>query len=216
MPLTLRALTTLAEVKVELGITDTLKDTLLEKYINTASDVVLKHIDRKLIYGSYEGEEYPGSGTTDLYIREYPIVSISQILLDECELVEADDDYTLTDVDKEEGKIYRSNGWNQNLKSFGPLTNTPYAEALRNVEIDYIAGYCTQHQVDEAVAGCAERNLPYDIEWVVTDMVSQMYRVNCTKNQGQAEYKAGKVSIKWSDLLEVHSDTLSFYERRYV
>jgi hypothetical protein len=122
-------------------------------------------------------------------------------------------DYILTVQDKEDGKVYRSCGWDSSNRTFGVLTSTAYNERLRNISIDYTAGYCTPEQ--ETAEECT-RTLPYDIEGAIIAMVSRAYKIYCTQTQGQASYKAGSVSIVWKDILGEQSDVVDFYKRRFV
>ncbi len=211
MPISARALTTLDTVKNELGITDTSKDEMLIRYINIASDYFLNAVDRKLIKGVYNSEKYRGDGSTDLYLNEYPIVSIEKIEESGSELT-VDDDYELTETDKEAGSVYKNDGWDRDSRSFGILTNTYYNERLRNIEVDYTAGYCTPQQVIDTT--CTVRTLPYDIEGVVIDMAVKAFKIQCTKTQGQKSYKAGTVTIQWNDILNVHENVIQLYKRK--
>lgn len=215
MPLSARALTLLETVKEDLGITDATNDTLLERYINEASDFILGEIDRKFIRLTFTSERYEGHNSTDLYLREYPIQSIEKIELLDVELVEADEDYELTDRDKEAGRVYRELGWDAQNRQFGPLTNTPYGERIRNIKVDYTSGFCTPHQ-DTGLSLCT-RDMPYDIEGLIINMVNIAFGKFCTGTKGQSSYKAGSRTISWRDCLnQCEKDILLRYERKDV
>ena len=212
MPLVLNALTTLEIIKEELRITVTDNDSLLERYINAASEFIIKYIDRDLIRKVYEGERHTGSGATEMYLEQYPVESIESILIDDYELIEADGDYEITANDKKIGKIYRQSMWPIASKVYGDLTATVYSEADRNITIDYTAGYCTLKQ--DAAAECT-RNLPYDIEEVCIGLVARRFNIHCAGNQGQQNIKIGPFQTTWRSLLDdEYIATLEKYKRR--
>lgn len=213
MPLSPRALTTLATVKSELGITDTASDTLLERYINSSSDAIIKMIERDLVHTVYTGERYQGSGATKLYLKDWPIVSIQKIEVDDVGEYIVGDDYELTDRDKREGTVYNQYMWPKVSKTFGDLTTTVGAEEERSITIDYTAGYCTPNQVTGLV--CPLRTLPYDLEDLVIDMVATAYGQYCTHTKGQKSYKAGGRTIEWLNMLNDNQKAIINSYKRY-
>src|SRR5687767_9662092 len=83
MPLVGNALTTLAQVKLHIGIeaSDTSQDGLLEFYINGASEFIERYTRRKFAKGDYT-LKLNGEGFARLYLPNYPIVSIGSVKID--------------------------------------------------------------------------------------------------------------------------------------
>ena len=212
MPLEENALTLLSIIKEELEITITDNDSILERYINAASEFILKYVERDLIRKTYTDERYVGTDSTLLYLDNYPVESITSIFIDDYELDETDGDYEITESDKEIGKLYRQAIWPATSKIYGDLTATAYNESERNITVTYIAGYCTPKQDDESEC---TRNLPYDIEEVCIGLVSRRYNIRCAGNQGQQNIKIGQFQTTWRSLLDdEYIAVLEKYKRR--
>jgi hypothetical protein len=133
-------LTTLANVKAELGITNTASDALLTRYISVASDSVAVYCRRSFLQQSYQEtiRASPFIDSASMVNQPYflilrgglPLISISQLILDADiagtgPLVEGID----FEVDYEAGQIFRL--WSDlRMRWF-----------FRMVQITYIAGF---------------------------------------------------------------------------
>ena len=85
------ALTTIAAVKLHLGITDATDDALLTQLINQASDDIETRCNRTLTRETRTAEACEVAGDT-FYLDLYPVASVASITVDG----EAVTDYTLT------------------------------------------------------------------------------------------------------------------------
>ena len=150
-------LVNLDNVKLKLKITDDSQDILLQRYIDTVSGKVEKIIGRPIELDTYS-ETYTGTATTSLMLRNYPIVSIEKIVVDEEEI----DDYTILNQNKQPGKVYREGLWE--IKGYeNQLTNIVNGSDVRHIEniaIDYTAGYS---------------EVPLDIQDIVVEEVKRRY-----------------------------------------
>ena len=212
MPLVEHALTTLETVKEELSISDNDNDALLMRYINSASDFIIKYVERDLVKKAYTDERYSGNSSVEIYLKNYPIVSIEKIEIDNYELVESDEDYELSEEDKKVGRIYRELIWPRVSKVYGDLTNTRYEDDERNITISYTAGYCTPKQED---AEECTRDLPYDLEDVCIGLVSRRYNIHCAGAQGQSNIAIGQFKTTWLSIIDdEYKAVLEKYKRR--
>ena len=125
------ALVTLSELKTFLGITDDSQDTVLQIYVDSANVFVKKYCERDLEETSYLREQYDGSGTAELVLRQYPLISVEGVWVEGDELDESTDN---TDQD----------GWYIYKEETGILRHRLYWDRARgNIEVSYTAGYET-------------------------------------------------------------------------
>jgi hypothetical protein len=74
------SLDTLTNVKLRLGITTSADDTLLTALMDTADRWVLEHCDRDFAGGTYT--EYHSAGGTHVFLRNYPVQSVTSVKVD--------------------------------------------------------------------------------------------------------------------------------------
>jgi uncharacterized phiE125 gp8 family phage protein len=124
------ALCTLAELKAYLNISGSGSDTLLEGFVDRASQEIETKCRRKLRKRTYTDERYDGDGMSPvLKVREYPIVSVTSLYDDTGRDFEAvslidSDDY---EIDADAGMVTR--------------TDSVFAKGTANIKITYLAGY---------------------------------------------------------------------------
>lgn len=72
----------LADLKLWLGITDSLNDVMLQRVITNLSQRILSKLGRPdgIKSASYT-ESYDGTGTSQLSLRHYPIISVASLLI---------------------------------------------------------------------------------------------------------------------------------------
>jgi hypothetical protein len=73
------ALTTLAQAKCDLDITDETHDPVLEKLIDRASDIIERWAGRKFKTRTYDREVYSGVSGTRLILDQYPVTRIGRV-----------------------------------------------------------------------------------------------------------------------------------------
>lgn len=90
------ALTSEADVKESLGITGTSQDNLIRRKINQATDMIEafcgKNNGQHFASTTYTNEEYDGTGTNQLILRNNPVISLSNF--SERNTTENDNDWT--------------------------------------------------------------------------------------------------------------------------
>jgi hypothetical protein len=73
------ALTSLAQVKLYLDITDEASDPLLEKLIDRATDIIERWAGRKFMSRTYDRERYSGIEGRVLVLDQYPITRVGRV-----------------------------------------------------------------------------------------------------------------------------------------
>src|SRR3990167_8793398 len=76
---TRKAFTTLARAKAFLGISNDSKDTLLTILINHITGFIEAYLKRSLLSQTYTNEEYDGTGTETLVLKQFPVTAISSL-----------------------------------------------------------------------------------------------------------------------------------------
>jgi len=107
-------LTTLARLKSVLGVTSTTDDTVMTNAIGRASAAAEKYCGRTFVRQTYT-ELGPAFGGIEFLTKEAPVVALGTVTFNS---------NTLTDVtvgDKQQGVLYRKNGFDWTAQSFGGL-----------------------------------------------------------------------------------------------
>lgn len=114
---------TLNDMKSFLGIpsTQTGKDTLLENLLDSYNDMIEDYLGVTCINSSYT-EVYDGDGADTLFVKHYPIVSVTSLSIDGD--IISSSDY----------KIYSKEGYIR-------YTEGVFTKDFKNVSIIYTAGY---------------------------------------------------------------------------
>lgn len=161
MALNDNALTELATVKAELGITDASQDAKIERLINAVSSAIDKHCRRVFARGTLS-EKVAGKGTPTIMIARPPIVSIASLDEDGEVYVEGDDFEIRSD---DAGIIRRiGGGWTWYTLATGGIKHDALAGYERKlITVDYDGGFTTPHQVTATIYP-GPATLPSDVE----------------------------------------------------
>jgi len=125
MALEENALVSLADLKVYFKLTNTDFDTVLEILINHISTTFDKAVVRNLAEQTYSNQLYDGNNKRRLYLKHYPINSVSAITENEVELTEGDDEDFMRYADG--GYLWRVGG--------------TWAGGNQNIDVTYKGGY---------------------------------------------------------------------------
>lgn len=201
MALPANALTTLATVYDELTgdvATDNGGpiDLRLERYIRGASALVRQVCGRDFEFAQAVVEKAAGYGFTFLYARRFPIVTLTQVKVNDGVLDASS--YELRDAGTERSKVYRAAGW------YWSASTAPTPEPLpvpgtekRNIELTYDGGYVTPQQV--FLGTFPTRTLPDDLEDAVVELVVSRWRGRGVDKRAVQESGQNK-SITWGGL----------------
>ncbi len=153
MALVAYALTTLANLKEVLGITDGESDVLLTNIINRATDIIESYCnDRRFKSTIYANEEYDGTGTKYINATHFPITAVTSYQENNGTPGTPDWDSLQSDYVK---YIDSGDGPGQFFYAYG------FVDGARNFRFSYTAGYAT---------------IPYDLEEACLQLCSWIYK----------------------------------------
>jgi hypothetical protein len=173
MVLAANALTTLADVKVELDITDATHDAYLETLINSVSTQIETFLQRQLESVTAFEEMVPGYGLYKLRVSRTPVLTVTAVELFSTAVPSVFYTFDLTDLQIENpngGVLYYPGGWPWTV----PLTRgTIKADPIPGqewpaIKVTYDGGY--------ALPAAVTPTLPADIQRACTIAVSTEYR----------------------------------------
>lgn len=163
------ALTTLAEVKGELGIAcdDVEHDRQIRRRINAVSTTIERFLSRELRYEAGRVETIRSYGGVRVRVRKPPVVTLTLVenvslsgplLVDPIELVDV-----IVEDEGETGILYRVSGWPDTAAHTCSIARDPLPGTEGpGVRVTYDGGYVLPQQAcdDDSL----ERSLPEDIE----------------------------------------------------
>lgn len=165
MALREQALTTLATVRSELSLTSSADDTYLCRLIEGASDFIAQYCNRDF-YKATVTEKVKGFGAVRIVLSRTPIISIASISYLGSTI--DSDSYEIENAST--GFLYRSAGWNWTAQLWLNTTDDVAVGSERAAfSATYTGGYVTPNQ-------SGTRTLPYDLEDVCIQLVTQRYR----------------------------------------
>jgi len=169
------ALISLADVKEGLGITDSSQDNLLTRYINQATDMIERFCNgRRFKQTTYTDEEYSGSETQYLDLKNYPVSSITKLER------RTSSDYSVSDFDDIDTSDYILNQANEN--DYGQIYYPAgFLNGIRNYRVTYVAGYSA---------------IPNDLEEACGKLVSYLLKT-ANKNEGIKSETLGRYSVTY-------------------
>lgn len=187
-------LTTLAAVKLEAGLasTDTTHDALIESLISSASAGIRLYLDREITRTTHTSEVYSVNGSQLLYLQEYPIKTLTSVLLAGATLT-VNVDYYMNAEDAKAGRIYRPGGWVGNYYSRGTFPDV-YAGA-RDISVTYTAGWYLP--ADAGYVAGADDSLPVAIQSACNRAVLTRFRTTQANADGIKQYSEGGISTTW-------------------
>lgn len=169
------ALTSLANLKEYLGITDNSKDNLLENIINRATDMIENYCDgRRFVSTLYTNEEYDGTGTFFINARNFPITALNAYERNQGNVGDTDWESLQSDFVK---FIDGGQGPGQFYYKMG------FIRGVRNYRFTYTAGYTT---------------VPYDLEEACLELCVYIYKDKQSKglkSETLGEYSYTKESF---------------------
>ncbi len=186
------ALTTRANIKSLIGISDTSLDALIDLLIPQADAIIKGYLHREIEQATYT-EYYDGSGDKVLLLNQTPVQSITSVHLDSdgyygdgtdafpassalvegTDFVLRKDDATATEVSKSGILYHTGKGWPRPFsRRQGQLTSYP-GSGMGNIKVVYVAGWAT---------------VPADIQFAANKVVVSM--MQSRKMAGRVESKS--------------------------
>lgn len=130
------SLTTTANVKSFLNITTSTDDALVARLVTAASAFILAWLNRDLFSNSYT-EVRDGTGTSFLTLRQFPIISVQSVLVNNVAVPLAPNSV--------------SYGYGFDDKRLW-LTGATWSRGVRNVTVQYTAGLASTGQTQQVTA----------------------------------------------------------------
>lgn len=202
------ALTTLYALKTSLGIDpaeeDAQRDATLVQLINAASAWLETQLGRKLGKSTYR-QRYCGTGTQQLSLEQYPIVSVERI-------TDTFTGETITDFDFNEtgeiGVLFREDGWTYRGHIGGLAYD--YIAPRKYLEVQYVAGYILPKDATEDHPA----TLPADLEAIVWYMIAQQWAIIENDAAGLSAFSISDVSWTFDkNISETWQSVISKYQR---
>jgi len=181
------ALTTLANAKDELGITDSSQDARVERYVLEASSACEGYCDRSF-RKTTQVETLQASGTRRLVLSRTPLASITSIVVDG-ETLDASA-YSIEDAAA--GLVYRESGWPRydSVVPYSVSRDAIAGTAKRDVVVTYVGGYVLPND------SVGTRDLPYDVEAACLMTVVSMFRAR-GRDRAVASKGTGDASVSF-------------------
>jgi len=180
------------------------KEDLIIRLINGLSSTAETYMNRKILARDYT-EDYDGTGTDTIQLKQYPINSITSVCVDEDRQFPSSKEIQLDDIIiySEEGKIRRSpSGLYVYIddETGKIIKYSVFNRGKKNVRIIYNAGYST---------------VPYDIKHAVLEELVMHYENITKKKVGVTGISAAgeHVSVFLGDLLPTTKMILSSYRK---
>ena len=183
------ALTTLAKVKQYLGITSSTNDALIESLINYVTDYIESLCGgRRFKEATYTNEVYDNPDGNNLFLRQYPIQSVSVVEYRTGTISSP----TYVAFSADDFIVYKPEGYIHFFAMFGGITEGE--QALRTT---YVAGYKIDFSNELTPAS---HSLPFDVAWLATELCTMLF--NRRASQGlKAESTEGQ-SVTYGSLSE--------------
>lgn len=126
------ALLTVEEAREGVREGTDLRGGLLESYVNAATEVVHRHLRRKVRSRTFTDEKYNGSGRQMLLLRQWPVTALTAVKW-------------LTNVDPDVWEAQSITRFVTDDPSYGGITDRLYRFpcGVQNVAVTYTAGYTT-------------------------------------------------------------------------
>lgn len=185
------ALTTLSRAKTYLGISVSTYDSLLTILIISVSKFVESYTRRQFKRQAYSSQLYDGRGSTQLTLKNYPVISGQTFTLQRRTAAGNEDGWET--IDSEDYYIKYASG----------IIVMPggFSEGVQNFRVTYTAGYYLPSSSDPAYQDGTDDDLdlPYDLEIAVLDLLQGVY--NITQDDGVTQEQARDLSISYSKKL---------------
>lgn len=191
------ALTTLARAKSHLDITGSSKDIVLTLIILAASKYIENgYCRRKFKHQTFTQEVYDGRGSARLWLKNKPLVPGSSVVLQYRTSTQNEDSWTT--IDASAYFINYAGGYLEFQRGYVDPNlgmTTKFFEGVQNYRVTYTSGYYLPSESQYQDGTDDDLDLPYELELVVLDIVSEMYADR--QHSGVASEQVGDVKITY-------------------
>ncbi len=197
MPLVAYSLVTLANTKTFLGILNNEKDAVLEMLINMATDYIESQTGRRFVSTVHTQEEYDGTGTYELSLKAFPIITFTKLEFnnasdnsDDWEDVDAEDYWVDTDTGIVT-MITNFDEMSESLNNDDELSKNVFFRGKNRYRVTYTSGYST---------------VPYDLQYACMSLVGQLLTMKSAT--GIKSESLGDHSVTFQDVTDLGSQSM--------
>lgn len=160
------AVLTLAEAKEYLKITTSAEDVIISHLVNAVSQWINGYLNRHLVSKAHV-EYYSGDGSLELVLKNYPIISITSVFVDDQRLWPSSSEVVAANmIVKKDSGI---------LRAFNLLYGWQPGES--NIKISYTAGYTVATSGSEGGGVTSPGTMPYDIRLAAKLLLDRHFRI---------------------------------------
>lgn len=193
----------LSDVKSWLDISTTMRDAKLQLFIDSISSQMIAYLGYQAHRTTYTSEAHAINNNQLMYLNAAPIQSVSAVTLNGV-TIEAGTDansYSMDEVDKKAGRLYRGSGWCGNYYTRN-MTYDPVG-GKRDFICSYIAGWYfpeeTGYLLTDAQSFNVTVSLPYAISSACIQEIVGKYRKNVSRAEGLTGYHEGGIQWTWAN-----------------
>lgn len=201
-----KAFTTLARAKSFLEISGDSKDTLLTMLINQITGFIEAYTKRNFLSQTYTNEEYDGSGTSTIVLRQFPVTAVSSVQVNTSG-DSSDAWQTINSINyfwDADGRIRLNNP----VAGFLDQNAGTFLDDPQKYRVSYTAGYKIDFSQENTPAS---HNLPQEIEYVTLKLLSK--RMNTRKGEGLSSAKVGDISMSFRAGVEQDPEVKEILEK---
>ncbi len=185
-----KALTTLQRAKSFLDIAGDSKDTILTILINQATGSIETMINRRLLRQTYTDEQYDGTGSNTLVLKQWPLISVTRLQVN----TSGDATPSWETIDTSRYHVY-SDGrivLQSPVGGFLDIDAGNFLAAPNKYRATYVAGYLINFDQENDPA---QHTLPGDLEYACLKLAGAM--INSRKAEGISSARVGDVSMTY-------------------
>ena len=206
-------LTSLASVKAWLNITNSNDDAVLGPLITAVSRQIQSYLSRNVIVPRAIVERFDGLGNDRIYLRNWPVLSVSQLLIDNRAILASQ----APGAGVAQNAGYLLSPWDgmppgapQELDLIGywnSFSRYDFARGRQNIQVSYLAGYAVQNEAQSVPSTPGPYTIVADQPWgpwasdegVSYANGAALISVNGTPLVGQYSVSGGTYTFSASD-----------------
>lgn len=203
-----RNLTTKEKVKQTLNLSSSDHDTMIDDMISATSDFVVNYCGREFAKQRVK-ESLPGKGLPEILLSITPLVSVEKVEFDDTEI----ESWVIHD--REAGIILRRGGFRSTNLPFNTINSHPSSYEENRWHFTYVGGFI----LPGWNGNNGTRNMPYDLERAVIDIVKGQY-LSRDIDASITRYRIGDTQAWWDrrgagSMPEAAEMVLNYYRRAF-
>lgn len=179
------------------------EEALYQNIINSVSDYIESYTGRRLIQTTYTQEEYNGTGSQYIVLKNYPVDTDAGVTVERRNSAVNDDDWQTID-----SRYYFVNAASGIIE--GANENIGWRKGTNNYRVTYTAGY------DFDLSTTFLSDFAADLEfivWSLADTALTNITTNATNTTGIASEKLGDYSVTYTSTVMKNSEMQSVLDK---